>query len=357
MHRRICLLVLLCLLVAAPIASAHQTKTEQLDQYLQACTDLKRFSGSVLVAKDGRIILKKGYGLANYELNVPCTPQTKYRIGSLTKQFTALAIMQLVDRGLLSVTDPVQKYLPDYPNGDKITLFHLLTHTSGIPDYTSDPSFLIRAMAPVSVDELIASFRDRPLAFPPGAEFDYSNSGYVLLGKIIEIVTGEYYDIYLAKHILTPLGLTETGYDLGVPLLPNRASGYLRGSDSLLNALHMDMSHLYAAGAMYSTVEDLYRWDRALYGPTIISPDSLEQILSPQVAGYGYGWYIFDVFDRYCTMHGGVAGGFSSLLMRFPADDAVIIILSNLGNAPVERIARDLAAIIFDQPYVMPQRK
>lgn len=295
--------------------------------------------------------------MANYELNVPCTPQTKYRIGSLTKQFTALAIMQLAEDGLLSVDDPLHKYLPDYPNGEKITIFHLLTHTSGIPDYTSDPFFLIRSMAPVSVDKLIESFQDLPLEYPPGEEFVYSNSGYILLGKIIELVTGEYYDLYLSNQILTPLGLAETGYDLGVPLIPNRASGYLRGSDRFLNALHMDMSHLYAAGAMYSTVTDLYRWDRALYGNSVISQNSLEQMLTPQIAGYGYGWYIFDVFDRYCTMHGGITSGFTSFLMRFPADDAVIIILSNIGDAPVERIARDLAAIIFDEPYLLPAAK
>jgi len=239
---------------------------KQVDTYLKPYLDAASFSGAVLLARGGKVLLSKGYGMANYELNIPNTPQTKFHIASLSKTFTAAAILQLQERGLLSVQDPIARFIPDYPRGNEITLHHLLTHTSGIPDINGVPEYDSLSRFAQTPASLIAVFRDRPLLFEPGARYSYSNSNYNLLAFVIEKVSGKTYGEFLQENIFGPAGMTSTGHD-GDPatLLTNRATGYVpSGLFDLANAPFLDWSAKTGNGSIYSTVEDLYRWDRVL---------------------------------------------------------------------------------------------
>ena len=225
-----------------------------------------QFNGTVLLARNGQILFCRGYGMANLEHDVPCTPNTKFRLGSITKQFTAMAILILQERGKLAVTDKVKKYIPSAPKAwDDITIHHLLTHTSGIPNYTGFPDFLKTLRDPITLDALIAKFKDKPLDFKPGEKFKYSNSGYIVLGKIIDVASGPPYATFMKEAIFDPLEMHDTGYDNFATILKNRASGYSRLLGlTPANATYIDMSIPHAAGALYSTVLDLLKWDRAL---------------------------------------------------------------------------------------------
>src|SRR4051812_11811550 len=266
----------------------------KVEEYMDARVKRDHFSGSVLIARDGKVLFSRGYGMANLEHDVPNTPQTKFRLGSITKQFTAMAILILQERGKLKVEDKVKKYLPDAPKAwDEITIRHLLTHTSGIPNYTAYPEFLKTLPVRVTLKELIAKFKDRPLDFKPGETFRYSNSGYVVLGQVIETAAGEGYASFLNKTIFTPLGMKDTGYDSLEPIIKHRASGYTRRLGiALTNCDYVDMSIPHAAGALYSTVEDLLKWDQALYTEKLVPRKSLEAMFTPFKDNYGYGWGI-----------------------------------------------------------------
>ncbi len=306
------------------------------------------FSGSVLVARDGAPLLRRGYGMANAEHDVPNTPETRFRIGSLTKQFTAAAILILQEQGKLDVHRAIKTYLSDCPEAwDAITVHHLLTHTSGIPDYARLPGRERRIREPTTPDALIALFRDRPLEFKPGERFAYSNSGYALLGRIIERVSGKAYAEFLSEQIFTPLGMKDSGYDDARPVLKGRAAGYTRGPRGLENAPYLDMTNPFAAGGLYSTVDDLLKWDRALAANRLLSQKSQEAMFTPFLQDYGYGWRIVPTFDRPMVAHAGAINGFASHIRRYPEDGVCIIVLSNVGGAPVVEIGGELAAIVF----------
>ncbi|MFH7028713.1 MAG: serine hydrolase domain-containing protein [Heteroscytonema crispum UTEX LB 1556] len=290
----------------------------KIDNYLNAHVKINKFIGSVFIAQKGKILADKGYGMANYELDIPNTPQTIFRLGSITKQFTAMAIVQLQEKGLLNVNDPIIKYIPDYPpeTGKQITIHHLLTHTSGIPNFTGFPDYLETMMLPSPVEKTIARFKDKPLEFQPGEKFNYSNSGYILLGYIVEKVSGKTYETYLHENIFQPIGMKNTGYDHHSTILKNRASGYSLGNDGLINTAYIDMSMPYAAGALYSTVEDLYLWDRALYTEKLVSKTSLNKMFTPFKEDYGYGWFITKAFNHNLVTHNGRINGFSTNIHR-----------------------------------------
>jgi CubicO group peptidase (beta-lactamase class C family) len=235
----IVLFSLVVFLVSLGSVSQAADLAQKLDEYIRGAEEVWKFSGTVLVAKDGKPVLDRGYGMANYELGVPNTPEMKFLIGSITKQFTATAIMQLAEKGLLDVNDPISKYLPEYPKetGDSITVHHLLTHTSGVPSYTDNAELMGRRATKMSTEEILNSFKDKPLDFPPGGQFKYSNSGYYLLGLIVENVSGKSYEEYLQENIFDPLGMAHTGYGHHRPILPNRAAGYeLDENGELVNA-------------------------------------------------------------------------------------------------------------------------
>ena len=248
--------------------SYGQTKAEEVDKLLNLYHEYGKFNGSALVAEEGKIIYSKGIGMANMEWEIENMADTKHRLGSVTKQFTAMLVLQLAAEGKLDLQAPISDYLPDYPNGHdpKITTHHLLTHTSGIPNYTAFPGFFKdQSRDSYTPDEFVMKFADKKLDFTPGEKFNYSNSGYFLLGVIIEKVSGKTYEAMLQENIFTPLNMNDSGYDHHDQILKNRATGYEKMGAEYVNSRYIDMSIPYAAGSLYSTVEDLYLWDQALY--------------------------------------------------------------------------------------------
>lgn len=309
------------------------------------------FSGSVLVACQGDVLLSQGYGLADREQNIPNTPQTRFRLGSITKQFTAMAILILEARGKLDVKDPICNYIADCPSTwEGITIDHLLTHTSGIPDLISLPDYRSTLTTPSPPKQTIARFKDFPLDFQPGEKWSYSNSGYIVLGYIIEKVSGQSYEDFLQQSIFTPLNLRDTGYDHNSSSL---AVGY-PDRNSTLPAEFIDMSIPYAAGALYSTVEDLYRWEQALSTEQLVPQVYLDEMFTPHAAirenwgwAYGYGWFIGEERGRPFNFHRGEIPGFTTIIARYPDDQVTIIVLSNQENTDVELIQDFLSKKIF----------
>ena len=342
---------------ASPPPSAEQI-TAKVDEYMNAAVRVDQFSGSILVARNGQPVVSRGYGMANIELSVPNTPQTVFRLGSVTKQFTSMAIMILQERGKLNVSDPVCKYFTDCPAAwQPLTVRNLLTHTAGIPNYTGFPDFSKTAAIATTTAELIGRFKDKPLDFAPGEKYAYSNSGYYLLGAIIEKVSGKSYADFLQENVFAPLGMNQSGYDDPVRIIKNRASGYAKRGDGFVNALPIDMSTAYAAGALYSTVGDLLLWDQALYTEKLLPRKLLDEMFTPYKSGYGYGWGIGKKFDRQSISHGGNINGFATSIARFPDDRVTVVVLSNVESASSGKVANDLAAIVFGAAYELPRER
>jgi CubicO group peptidase (beta-lactamase class C family) len=257
------------MVLVAPSSIVAQDKAAKIDELLLSYHANGQFNGSALVAESGRVIFKKGYGLANMEWGIPNTPDTKHRLGSITKQFTAMLVLQLVEKGKLKLDGKITDYLPDYrkDTGERVTIHHLLTHTSGIPSYTGLPKFFDEVSRdPYPVAEFVKKYCSGNLEFEPGSKFAYNNSGYFLLGAIIEKVTGKPYEAVLKEQILDPLGMKDTGYDRHGTVLPKRAAGYSKTLLGYENAPYLDMSLPYAAGSLYSTIEDLYSMFKFLFG-------------------------------------------------------------------------------------------
>jgi CubicO group peptidase (beta-lactamase class C family) len=326
-------------------------------EYFRIQHELGRFSGAVLIGYRGKVIFEKGYGLANYELQVPITPRTKFRLGSLTKAFTAAAILQLAEKGQLALDDPVSRYLPDYPQAEKITLHHLLTHTSGIPNFTALPEYPKFKLNPTTLDRTINLFRKLPLKFEPGTKFDYSNSNYILLTAIIEKVSGKSYADYLRENIFLPLNMLDTCYDDLNVVIKHRARGYSLKDGLLVNAPYIDMSVPAGAGGLLSTVEDLFAWDQGLRQDRILKADSREKMFTPFLEGYGYGWEIKKVDGRLIAQHGGGIEGFVSQFVHFLDEDLCLIILSNFDFAPLSTFTHDLISLITGKPIVWPRER
>ena len=324
----------------------------KLDQVALGFQKDHAFIGSVLVAEGGRVVLEKGYGMANVELDVANGPDTKFRLGSITKQFTATAILQLEEQGKLSVNDAACKFIAECPARLKvITIHQLLSHTSGIPSYTDDPAFMKPKFMriPLTPVEILMLSKDRPMEFQPGKKWKYDNSGYIFLGVIIEKVSGEKHAAYLQKHIFGPLEMRGSGYDDTGEILKNRAAGYRSTGDGFHNADYLDMSLPYAAGSLYSTVRDLYRWDRALYTDEVLSKDSREKMWTPVKNNYGYGWGIKQVRGHKQIAHGGGINGFATFIGRYPDDDAVVIVLANNERTNAGGLANGLASVLFGE--------
>ena len=345
--------------------SFAQNKAAKIDALVQQYVNNKQFNGSVLVAEKGQVIFKKGYGMANMEWNIPNAPDTKFRLGSITKQFTAMLVMQLVEKGKLKLEAKVTDYLPDYPKatGDKITIHHLLTHTAGVPNYTSFPGFFqTKSRDPYKPDAFLKTFADMPLEFEPGTKYSYSNSGYFLLGAIIEKVTGKSYADVLNENILAPIQLKNTGYDLAGPILPKRAAGYEKQGAGYLNTPYLDMSIPYAAGSLYSTVEDLYKWDQALYTDKLLSASTKTTMFTPALDHYAYGWIVANqkiggLKDSLLVIeHSGGINGFNTIISRIPKDKQLIVLLNNTGGAPLSDMRRNIQRILYDQPIEAPKK-
>ncbi len=338
----ICLAVFFLMGMRSPRVSASKS----LDTFLEQQTVQKNFSGTVLIAHKDNILLKKAYGYANYELSVPNTNAIRFRIGSITKQFTAVAIMQLQEKGLLNVNEPLAKYIPNFPNGSNITLHHLLTHTSGIFNISTLPDIIERAKQSVTLVQEVDFIRGQKAEFNPGDRYSYNNSGYILLTYIIEKVSGKSYGNYLQENIFNPLGMLDSGIDSPIPIIKNRASGYSKDQTGLINAPYTDMAWTAGAGQIYSTIEDMYRWHRALQKGTILTRESILLMQKAHTCDkdrqnecYGYGFYhVPDTKFGVLLGHRGGTLGFKSAYYYYPKHDLTIIILSNFMFAPLKEI-------------------
>lgn len=289
--------------------------------------------------------------MANAEHNIYNSPQTVFRLGSITKQFTAVAILQLQEQGKLSVNDPISKYLPEYPKGEKITIHHLLTHTSGIKNITKFPNLSEIQRLPSEPKKVMAYFQDLPLEFAPGTDCKYSDSGYIVLGAIVEIVAKMSYEQYVEQHFFLPLGMKTTYFDHNQSLIPHRASGYgINAKGETVNAEFIEMSFPHGAGSLASTVKDLYRWDRALQGGKLLSKESTKKLFQVQAysktnnIAYGYGFFIDP--NKHTIGHMGSIEGFRAAAYHHVDDDVTLIILSNQEATQVIALEQELFALL-----------
>lgn len=330
----------------------------QIDTYLQALSDDGVFSGAVLVACDSEPILRQGYGMAIIEYGVPNTPMTRFRISSLTKAFTAMAVLQLQAAGRLRLIDPISDYLDDCPDQWRtITLHHLLTHTAGIPDYVTVPGFWeTTARQHLTLAELTALFSDAPLHSPPGTQFYYSNSNYVLLASVVARISDpgtpsdQAFAAYLQRNIFDPLGMADTGIELCRQVIPEMATGY---SNPAVRASYCDPAPLFGMGDLYSTVDDLWRWEQALAGggpfpgPMLSSMFHAYTYSAPISAFYGYGWYMRRCDGLMHYWHTGSTPGYRSYMLRVPEAGYTLIILSNLESTPLFDMADTISALVL----------
>jgi len=336
---------------------------EALDGLLAESFPSGEPGAAALVTRGDQVLLRKGYGLANLELGVPVQPEMVFRLGSITKQFSAVAILLLEAEGKLSLQDEITCFLPDFPTqGQKITLEHLLTHTSGIKNYTSLPEWPPLWRKDLSLADLIALFKDQPLDFAPGEKYSYSNSGYILLGAIVERVSGQSYEHFLQERIFTPLGMVHSGYDHTMRIQPGRVAGYVKGKDGFENAPYLSMTHPHAAGALLSSVDDLILWQRALEEQKVISAAALNKAWTPyplhngRSAGYGYGWAINEYEGSPMIHHSGGIHGFITFLLRLPQEQVSVALLTNRGWGQPDpgMVGFKLAALAIGKPYLEP---
>lgn len=345
------------------LAQMTADKAAKIDQLMTDYFKQGTFNGSVLVAERGRVIFKKGYGFANVEWEIPNAADTKFRLGSITKQFTATLILQLVEQGKIKLDARMTDYLTDYrkDTGDRVTIHHLLTHTSGIPSYTGLPGFFKDVSRnPYTPSDFVKKYCSNDLTFEPGSKFAYNNSGYFLLGAIIEKVTGKTYEQALKENILDPLGMKDTGYDHHETILKKRAEGYEKSPRGIINAPYLDMSLPYAAGSLYSTVEDLFLWDQALYTEKVLSAQSKELMFKPNLNNYAYGWGISTQTAGSKSLniigHGGGINGFNTLITRLIDDRHLIVLLNNTGGTKLGEMSREITNILYDQPFNLPKK-
>ena len=355
----------------------REDSASKIDKTLNFLTERESFTGAVLVARNGEVLLSKGYGLADRDKNLPNTPQTKYRLGSITKQFTAMAILILQAQDKLNVQVFICRYIPECPVAwQDITIHHLLTHTSGIPNFTDFPDYETTKAAPSSPLQTIARFKDKQLDFQSGEQWSYSNSGYILLGYIIEQASGQSYEAYLQENIFEPLQMENTGYDHNDGSLAMGYTGYYGHWEK---ADYLDMTIPFAAGGLYSTIEDLYRWDQALYTQQIVATELLDLMFAPHARipgtglSYGYGWLVGEMHNHQVVSHGGGIEGFATEIGRYTSnsgngfqgkgdieslateirrytdDNVTIIILSNRDTTNVGTVSDQIARAVFDE--------
>ncbi|MBC5994055.1 serine hydrolase [Pontibacter cellulosilyticus] len=351
-YRGTALLVLLALSFVSAKVNAQQTFAANLDQYLNTHLKQGTFSGTVVVTEKGQPVYGKGFGMADYEKGIANSPEVKYRIGSVTKSFTAVMVMQLQEQGKLNVQDKVSKYLPDFPNGEKITLHQLLSNTAGIPDFVNHWQDV--NTKPATTNDILALVKDMPLEFEPGTKWRYSSSGFIVLAQIIEKVTKKPYEKVLYQQILKPLKMRSTGLEFSKPIA-GMALGYNHDGAERELAKYIDMSWCHAAGAMYSTSADLAKFDAALRGDKLLNQASKKQMYTPVKNNYGYGWVIDSVSKQLRISHSGAINGFKANFIRIPEREMTITILSNYESQQVNGpISRDITAIVLGDKYQMP---
>ena len=341
-----------------------QDKAAEIEELMNKYNEYGQFNGAVLIAENGDVIFKKGYGYANMEWNIPNTTDTKFRLASITKQFTAMLIMQLVEGGNINLDGKLSDYLPYYRKdvGDQVTIHHLLTHTSGIPNLTNKPPGVLDKLGRnhYEVRELIEELCSDDLEFEPGSKFSYCNSGYCILGAVIEEVTGKSYEEVLRERIFKQLGMDNSGMDNNEPVIEKRASGYNKGILDYENTDYLDMSLVYSAGAMYSTVEDLFLWDQALYTDKLLSEENKEIMFTPFLQNYAYGWGVSELpigdENKKVIRHSGGINGFNTVIIRLVDDKHLIVLLNNFSPCNLNKISKGIADILYGEEYELPKR-
>jgi CubicO group peptidase (beta-lactamase class C family) len=346
-------------------SAVEQSEGSTIDQLLSGTFKPGEPGAAVIVIRNGQTLLRKGYGMADLELQVKIEPDMVFRLGSVTKQFTAVAILMLEEQGKLSVEDPITKFIPDYPTqGHTITVEHLLTHTSGIRSYTEMPEWLPQWRKDFTLNELIDFFKNQPMDFAPDEKWLYDNSGYILLGAIIERASGQSYEDFIRTKIFEPLGMKHSHYDHSEVIIPRRAKGYQRSSSGFENAPYLSMTQPYAAGSLASSVDDLALWDSALWSNKLLKPESLAKAHKPHVlkdgsgTGYGYGWGIGAYEGHRTIEHGGGIPGFATYTLSLPDDGVFAAILTNGSAGPdvsPERLAVQMAGSAIGRPVVEPK--
>ncbi|HEV7700128.1 MAG TPA: serine hydrolase domain-containing protein [Pyrinomonadaceae bacterium] len=345
-----------------------------IDEYLLVRTQLGRFSGAVLVAKDGKIILRKGYGFADAEKRVPYTAETRHEIASVTKMFTSMAALKLRDRGKLRLDDSICKYLDDCPEIWKpITVEHLMRHISGIPDYEEkldlgSDKYITFMVDPGATARIFEDSKKLPLDFKPGSTFSYSNTGYIVLSYLIQKVSGQPFTEFVRKAVFQPAGMKYSGMFIRLQAPKDVANGYTHGDlgwDKVIGGVPLTAGHLRKipqlpltppAGdaGMYSTVDDLYRWSQLMDGSPLVSTGEAAEVFKQGLGNYGYGWFVDTAFDRRRLWHNGILPGYLSDMIKFPDDKITIILFANVDRSRMNRIRRDISAMVFGLPYDMP---
>jgi len=352
------LLASLALNLCPVLGMTNPEMQQKMQQLLQQSAKADQPGFAVLVRKGNDVLSRGGYGMANMELAVPMQADMKFRIASQTKQFTAVAVLQLVQAGKLKLTDTVGSILKDYPAvGRDLTVHQLLTHTAGLKNLSRLSEFRENKPKDASLADMVALFSALPLEFKPGTQFRYSNSNYVLLTAIIEAVSKQSYADYLQQHVFSPLGMAHSGYDSASTILPKRASGYEQGPAGLVNARSISMTRPQGAGALYSTVDDLNLWDQALYTDKLVKQPLLQQsfvrhqTLDGTPQPYGYGWMMADWEKVPTQEHSGGIEGFSSYIIRIPSEQVYVTVLANSAEADTYSLALKLAAIAIGKPF------
>ena len=331
---------------------------ERIDALVADSMEATQTPGSsVAIQYGGELILARGYGLADVENNVPATEHTVYRIGSVTKQFTAAAVMKLVEEGKVALDDPMTKYFPDYPVGEfHITVGQLLDHTSGIKGYTEMPTFWEQGRLDLSHEQMIELFSAEPFEFEPGDRYQYSNSGYYLAGLLIEKVSGNTYAEFLGDTFFRPLGMRESHYLYNDPIVPNRAEGYRVEDGVVLNDEPLSMLLPFSAGSLGSSVLDLVRWTTALGTGDVVAPDSLKAMTTRrrlpggEEIGYALGLQVGEMAGHRKISHGGGINGFLSQLSWYPEDELVVAVLSNSTSAEPAALEARIARVVLGVP-------
>ena len=349
-----CMRMLAVCALIVQIRAVGQPAADDFEAIVRRHVDAGTFQGSILVASDGEVVLSGSYGDANLEWANANTPHTKFRIASLSKAFAAAAVLKLAESGKLRLDASISHYLPEYraDTGSRITLHHLSSHTSGLPDFLDRGDYWSTASKRrYKWPDFIREYCSGDLKFEPGSKFEYSNSGYAILGLIVETITGQSYDDALRTLVLEPAGLHDTGFDDHRKILAHRATGYDRSARGHRTADYVDMTTACAGGGLYSTVLDLHRWDRALAGTTVLSAQSIKLMFRPNLDDYAYGWFVrqqaLRAAPKVVHSHGGSINGFTSAIIRVPADGVCIVALSNLSRASTTKLANDLLAAIY----------
>ena len=365
------LLALLAVAVAVPAVRALAARpapqgdlAAKIDAIMAGIYKPGEPGAAIIVRKDGQTVFRKGYGMANLELGVPIEPDMVFRLGSITKQFTAVSILMLAQEGKLGLQDEITKFLPDYPTqGKRITVEHLLTHTSGIQSYTDMPEWLPLWRKDFTVKELVDFFKDKPMQFEPGRSWAYSNSGYILLGAIIEKVSGKTYEEFVTEKIFKPLGMKGSTYGSTERIILRRIPGYQAGKDGFVNAPYLSMTQPYAAGSLLSTVDDLAVWSDAVFAGKLVRKEWLDKAFTPyrlsngESTGYGYGWLVGDFAGHRSIEHGGGINGFSTYEMTLPEDRIFVAILTNSAIAGRDPEPRAVKIAWLALGLTEPERK